>query len=116
MFLTIAEVAVMLGGPGKPLSVRSVRRLTASGALPIVRVSPRSVRIPADAVQRHIEANTWQCEGSTVGGSASSSKQDDGYLSVCRSLLESQTPKRSKRSSVGRAGNVVPLVSRKNQA
>lgn len=110
MFLTVLQVAERLA-----LSVRSVRRLTASGALPIVRVSPRSVRIPADAVERHIEANTWQCERSTRGGSLNTSKPDDAYLSVCRSLLQSQTPKRSRRSSVGRVGNVVPLVLRKNQ-
>lgn len=110
MFLTVSETAARLR-----LSVRSVRRLTATGALPIIRVSPRSVRIPVDALEAYIRAQTWQCERSTAGGSLNTSKPDAAYLSVCRSLLQSQTPKRSKRGLDEKAGNVVPLVSRKNQ-
>ena len=108
--LTVAETAARLR-----LSVRSVRRLTATGALPIVRVSPRSIRIPSDALEAYIQAQTWQSEGLTVATSLSSSRTGSEYLSVCRSLLQRETPKRSKRSSDARAGNVVPLVSRKNQ-
>jgi excisionase family DNA binding protein len=47
--LTLPEVAARLR-----LSVRSVRRLTASGALPIIRVSPRRVSVPSAAVEQYM--------------------------------------------------------------
>ncbi len=72
--LTLAEAAARLR-----LSVRSVRRLTSSGALPIIRVSPRAVRIPADALERYLETG-WQSGRSTVVGSSSSRRKAGEYL------------------------------------
>jgi len=110
MFLTVAETATRLR-----LSVRTLRRLLSGGKIPYVRVSPRRLAISEDALDAYLRGNTWQSEGLTVATSLSSSRTGSEYLSVCRSLLQRETPKRSKRSLDARAGNVVPLVSRKNQ-
>jgi excisionase family DNA binding protein len=51
--LTVDAVAERLG-----ISSVTVRRLIAAGRLPAVRPSPRTVRIPEDAVEAFVKAMT----------------------------------------------------------
>jgi excisionase family DNA binding protein len=59
-FLTIAEVADRL-----TLSVATVRRLTASGQIPIIRLSARRVAVPTAAVERYLREGGWQSAKTT---------------------------------------------------
>ena len=40
------------------IAKRTLYRLTDGGALPVVRITPRAVRIPADAIEEFIRART----------------------------------------------------------
>ena len=58
VFLTISQTAEILG-----VSRRVVRRLIDVGILPAFRPGPHSIRIPAEAVQAHLEASRFPVAG-----------------------------------------------------
>ena len=110
MFLTLAETALRLR-----LSVRTVRRLTAAGAIPIVRLSPRRVAVPLVALERY-EAHGWQSANSpTVDGCQSFKQAAREYTAACLNGPRKRTPKPSKPVSGANSGNVLHLVERMNR-
>lgn len=109
MLLTIDQAAELL-----TVSVSTVKRLTAAGILPIVRVSPRRVAIPEAAV-RSYRGVEWP---SNQGVSreriwSNSSKGESVFTSVCR--RESPKPRRKsgKRKDAGKS-SMARLVIVKN--
>lgn len=58
VLLTVSEAAEILG-----VTYRVVRRLIDVGILPAFRPGPHSIRIPAEAVQAHLEASRFPVAG-----------------------------------------------------
>jgi excisionase family DNA binding protein len=80
MLLTLAETADRLR-----ISVRTVRRLTAAGALPIIRVSPRRVCVPVASVDDFIARGGWRSENSRAVGIASKwLSEERAYFADCQ--------------------------------
>jgi excisionase family DNA binding protein len=78
--LTLKEVAARLR-----VSVRTVRRLTAYGALPTIRASARRVCVPSAAVDDYIARGGWQSENARAVGFVSRYKwAGDAYLKDCQ--------------------------------
>jgi excisionase family DNA binding protein len=53
MMITLEAAATRIG-----CSIATVRRLSRDGALPVVRISRRNVRVPADAVEQYLAGRT----------------------------------------------------------
>ena len=93
MLLTLHQAAARL-----TVSVSTVRRLTAAGLLPIIRISPRRVGIPEQAVATY-RGIGWQSGRVGAATLSSSSKGERAYFDACR--RGSRKPKRgsTKRAS-----------------
>ena len=53
--LTQRQVSLLLG-----VSIRTVKRLRLSGELPTIRLTNRTIRIPASSAQFYIQRRRWQ--------------------------------------------------------
>ena len=97
MLLTIHEAAERL-----TVSVTTVRRLTAAGLLPIIRVSPRRVAIPEAAVLAY-RGMGWQSGSRGVGTSSSFSRAERAFFDACRPASRKRKRANSRRSSGGKS-------------
>ena len=93
MLLTLHEAAERL-----TVSVTTVRRLTAAGLLPIIRVSPRRVAIPEAAVVAY-RGMGWQSGSRGVGTSSSFNKAERAFFDACRPASRKRKRANSKRKS-----------------
>ena len=111
MTLTLAEAAARLR-----ISKRTVMRLTASGVLPIIRLSQRRVGIPDAAVEAYEREGGWRSASSRMAGSLSSySWAEKEFLDDCQRSPPKPTRRPLKPESGASCGNVVPLADRMNR-
>lgn len=97
MLLTIAHAARRL-----TVSVSTVRRLTLAGMLPIIRISPRRVGIPEQAIAEYGGYKWPSGRGdSPVPGLSSYSSMEAAYSSVCQPVSRKRKRGSTKRRSGG---------------
>lgn len=106
MILSLPNVALELG-----VSRRTVERLTDSGALPKVQLSPGRVGVPSEAVQAYVEGGGWLSAKTATLGLSSSNKGERAYSAAVRRASPKPKRKHSRSGSVATCSTAQDLAN-----
>ena len=75
--LSLPEAAAALG-----VSLSTLRRLLASGAIPYTRLSPRRIGIDPAAITRYVKEGGWQSVAAASAGQSSFNRAESAYFAA----------------------------------